>query len=85
MKKTANKQEYKALLATLHEARLLAGITQVELAKKLGKTQSFVSKCEKGERRLDVIQLRRICHILGMTLPQLIARFEKRLKKEQSS
>ncbi len=85
MRKLASKSEYDALVATLYEVRQAAGITQVELAKKLGKTQSFVSKCEKGERRLDVIQLRRICHILGLTLPTFVSRFEKRLKKGKSS
>ena len=47
---------YKALLATLIEAREAAGLTQVELAGRLGATQSFVSKCERGERRLDVVE-----------------------------
>jgi len=41
----------------LRQARTAAGLTQVEVARRLGKTQSFVSKCESGERRVDVVEL----------------------------
>ena len=48
---------YKQFLACLRAARLEAGFTQSAAAKALGKPQSFVSKCESGERRVDVIEL----------------------------
>ncbi len=50
--------EYQALLRRLKKARQEAGLTQEQVAKKLGKPQSFVSKCEAGERRIDVLELR---------------------------
>ena len=50
-------KEYKAFLIRLKEARESAGLTQVQVALKLKKPQSFVSKGESGERRLDVIEL----------------------------
>jgi transcriptional regulator with XRE-family HTH domain len=48
---------YKRLLKQLRTARGLAGLTQGEVAAALNRPQSFVSKCESGERRIDVIEL----------------------------
>lgn len=45
--------------------RKAAGITQVELAERLGKPQSFASKVERGERRLDVIEFCQVAEALG--------------------
>ena len=42
----------------LRQARLDAGLTQVEVAQALDKPQSYVSKCESGERRVDIVELR---------------------------
>ena len=50
-------QEYQELLNRLRTARLAAGLTQEEVAERLGKHQSFVSRSETGERRMDVIEL----------------------------
>lgn len=52
-----HKPRYKAMLKRLREARIAAGLTQVEVAKALQRTQVFVSKCESGERRIDPIDL----------------------------
>jgi transcriptional regulator with XRE-family HTH domain len=48
---------YKEMLRRIREARKAAGLTQVEVAKALRKTQAFVSKCELGERRIDPLDL----------------------------
>ena len=48
---------YKLFLTRLRQARTEAGLSQVEVAKKLRRPQSFVSKCESGERRVDVVEL----------------------------
>jgi transcriptional regulator with XRE-family HTH domain len=53
-KDKAYQQAYKCFLARLVEARKQAGLTQVEVAKQLGKAHSFISKCELGERRVDI-------------------------------
>jgi transcriptional regulator with XRE-family HTH domain len=79
MEKSVHSREYAVLLELLREARRAAGVTQVELAARLKKSQSFVSKVEVGETRLDVIQLRAICGALGTTLPEFVARMEARL------
>lgn len=63
----------------LKEARLRAKLTQIELAQRLDETQSFVSKCERGERRLDLVQLRAFCKPLGITLSNFVAEFDRRL------
>jgi transcriptional regulator with XRE-family HTH domain len=50
---------YRQFLRRLRAAREEAGLTQVEVAKALRRPQSFVSKCESGERRVDVVELER--------------------------
>lgn len=57
--------EYKLFVQTLVQARQDAGLTQTDLALRLDKPQSFVSKYENGERRLDVIEFLDLCNVLG--------------------
>lgn len=83
MEKSVFTGEYTVLLDLLKECRRDANVTQVELAERLGQSQSFVSKVERGERRLDVIQLRTICRILGTNLPDFISELESRLTSKQ--
>jgi transcriptional regulator with XRE-family HTH domain len=83
MEKTIYSREYGVVLRLLREARTKAGITQVELAKKLRQTQSFVSKIERGDRRLDIVQLRTLCRIFGLTLVEFVERLEKELKSRE--
>jgi transcriptional regulator with XRE-family HTH domain len=49
--------KYKRFLGRLRAARREAGLTQAQVARALGQTQSFVSKCESGERRVDIVEL----------------------------
>lgn len=83
MEKSIYTREYIALTRLLCEARETSGVTQVELAEKLGQSQSFVSKYERGERRLDVIQLRTVCLALGLTLPEFAERLERSLRSRK--
>ena len=82
MEKTIYTREYGTVLRLLREAREQAGITQVELAKKLKQTQSYVSKIERGDRRIDLIQLRTICQILKTNLRDFVERLERELSSE---
>jgi transcriptional regulator with XRE-family HTH domain len=50
-------------LQRLRQARKDAGLTQVEVARRLGRTQSFVTKAERGERRLDVVELKAFARV----------------------
>jgi DNA-binding transcriptional regulator YiaG len=79
MEKSVFTHEYRVFLRLFRETREAANLTQVQFAKKLGQSQSFVSKCERGERRLDVVQLRTICKVLGTSLTEFAEEFERRL------
>jgi len=57
LKKSIYSERYRRFLALLVSERKKTGVTQLVLSKALGKPQSFVSKIETGERRLDVIEL----------------------------
>jgi len=71
-----HKTDRKNLLLLLKEIRLNADITQLQLAKRLGQHQSFVSKYESGERRLDILELRNVCEAVGITLGEFAERLE---------
>jgi transcriptional regulator with XRE-family HTH domain len=58
--------DYRRLVAKLVEARLDANLTQVQVARQLKRHQSFVSKYEKLERRLDIVEFLRISRIVGL-------------------
>lgn len=62
------------LRQALRRVRLEAGLRQVDLAERLGQPQSFVSKYENGERRLDVIELEEVCESCGITLMNFVQR-----------
>jgi transcriptional regulator with XRE-family HTH domain len=84
MRKTLTSKDYALFLALLKEGRLKAGISQKELAEKLNATQSFISKCERGERRIDVLELRIWCDALGLNLSSFIANLDKELSGEKT-
>ena len=81
MEKSIHSARYAVLLKVLRQARVRAGLTQAELARKIGETQTFVSKCERGERRIDVIELRTFCRAFGMSLNQFVSALEKTIKR----
>lgn len=81
MEKSIYSPEYEVLLEVLRTLRIESGVTQVELAARLKQSQSYVSKVERGDRRLDLVQLRTICLTLGSTLPEFVEAFEQRLKE----
>ena len=74
MEKSIYSEEYRRLCAVLRELRLAAGLTQIQVAARLDVPQSFVSKYEAGERRLDVIELRYVAEALGTSLSTILER-----------
>ncbi len=83
MEKSIHSAGYAMFLKVLRKAREDAGLTQTQLAQRIGETQTFVSKCERGERRVDVVELRTFCQAFGLNLKQFVAVLERsmRLKK----
>lgn len=68
----------------LRDLRIEKEFTQVQLSETLGMPQSFVSKYETGERRLDFIEVRAVCHSLNVSLSSFVKKFEARLPKSKS-
>ncbi len=64
----AYQNAYKNFLSRLIEARKQAGLTQVDVAQRLGKAHSFISKCELGERRVDFVELQQLARIYNKDL-----------------
>jgi transcriptional regulator with XRE-family HTH domain len=79
MEKSIFTSEQTALENALKQLRLGAGLRQEDLATRLNEPQSFVSKYESGERRLDLIELRQVCQAVGVTLLDFVQRFEEQL------
>jgi len=57
--------EYMQMVGRLRAARKTAGLTQAQVAQRLSKPQSYVSKIEKAERRIDPVELARFAHLYG--------------------
>jgi transcriptional regulator with XRE-family HTH domain len=80
MKKKVYIAQRSCLVNLLREMRVEAGLTQVDLAERIERDQTFVSKYESGQRRLDALELREICQAIGITLEEFARRLEKALK-----
>ncbi len=72
MRKSIYNSDYNSFLTLLIKARKEIGLTQSELAAKLNKPQSFVSKYESGERRIDVIEFIEISNVLKIAPDKII-------------
>ena len=81
MEKSIYSNDYALFLRHLKETRKKAGVTQEQLAERVGQTQSFISKVERGERRLDVVELRAFCKALGVSFPSFVTQFDKLLTR----
>lgn len=92
MTQSTHNPDYQLLLAVLKTARKRVGVSQVELALRLGNTQTFVSKCERGERRIDAVELVEFAEALGVEplgllgeyLEQRAARLRPRSRKSSA-
>jgi transcriptional regulator with XRE-family HTH domain len=77
--KSLRSREHRCVIAVLVATRKTAGVTQHELAKRLKKPQSYVSKYETGERRLDVPEFIRVARCLRVDPAALIAQIAQAL------
>jgi len=82
VKKNIRLNQQKKLLVLLRGVRVEAGLTQSELASRLGTDQTFISKYESGERRLDILELREVCQVIGIDFVAFIRRLDKDLNSE---
>lgn len=73
---------YEIFVDCLKDFRFQSKMTQQELASLLGYAQSYISKYEQGQKRLDIVEIRNICNILGISLVEFVTEYESRLKKE---
>lgn len=75
MSKSIYDEEYRRLIDAIRAARKAAGVTQQELAARLGRPQSFVAKVEGYERRLDIVEFLHLCRALGADPARFFADF----------
>ena len=83
MEKSICTTQQKKFQALLRQVRRDAGLRQEDLARILGEPQSFISKYENGERRLDILEVREICKAIGIPLEDFIRRLEMDLSCEE--
>lgn len=83
MKRTNKETQNEKLLRLLKGIRQERGIRQTELADRLGVPQSFVSKYESGDRRLDILELRKVCEAIGIPFEEFIRELEENLNETQ--
>ena len=77
MAKSVFTEDYEGFRLLLIKARNSAGLTQIDLARKLARPQSFVSKYERGERRLDVIEFLEVASAIGIDPPHFIRKLQE--------
>jgi transcriptional regulator with XRE-family HTH domain len=73
----AAKSEEDRLRSLLRRVRTEAGLRQSDLAERMGRPQSFVSKYESGERELSFLEVRDVCRAAGLAFPEFVRRFER--------
>ena len=84
MERITSPAEQKKLQTLLRQVRLEAGLTQAGVAAKLGRPQSFVSKYETGERRLDFVETVVLCEALDVDVVQFAASYVADLTKARA-
>ena len=72
MPKSIHDQRYIEVISLMRQAREASGRTQGEIAQMLGRPQSYISKVETCERRIDVIELLQLCRVVGITLAEIL-------------
>ncbi len=85
MTRSVFSERYRTLCRLLVEARKKRGLTQTEVAAKLRRPQSFVSKYESGERRLDVVEFIEVAAILGTDGESILRELEGKAAKRGAS
>lgn len=83
IEKSVFTDEYEHFLKRLKEARKARRLTQQDVADRLRHHQAFVSRCESGDRRMDVIELRAYCRALGVSFRDFVGELDDELDKDE--
>jgi transcriptional regulator with XRE-family HTH domain len=83
MPKPVFSKPYKVFLQHFRDVRRGAGLTQEEVARRTKYTQSFISKCERGERRIDIIELMQFCRAFGIAPAAFVRGLESKMKTHE--
>ena len=79
MKKSIHDVQYQTFVKLLRDTRLAKGVTQEQLASLLNLTQGIISKIESCERRVDLIEARKICAALEINFLEFISKLEEEI------
>lgn len=85
MARSLHSYPYEVFRKMLVEARQASGLTQVQVANALGKPQSYVSKCEQGERRLDFAEFVAVAGVLGIDIAHFVEEYKAAAQGEAVS
>lgn len=83
--RSPHRPENVLLAGMLQDARLQAGLTQGEVASQLGMAQTFISKIEVLERKIELVVVRDLCRIYGVDFSDFIDAFELALRKGKAT
>lgn len=84
MPKSTFTTEYDAFCRLLRQVREEAGLSQNLAAKRMGVPQAWLSKCEHGQRRMDVLELWRVCEVVGIAPEEFMRRLGEALRELKS-
>lgn len=76
MTRALHSHTYKRLRRSLQQARADAGMTQAQVAARMRRPQSFVSKIENGERHINVVEFIQLCRAIGVAPSDVMAQFD---------
>ncbi|MBM3130226.1 MAG: helix-turn-helix transcriptional regulator [Chloroflexi bacterium] len=83
MPKSIHQEDYAFFLRHLRAIREQSGLTQEQVADEMGVTQTFISKCERGERRMDLLEVRKYCRTMRVPFGKFVADLERKLNREK--
>ncbi len=81
--KNIHNYDYKQLLTALVDHRKLQKLTQVQVAEHLHKPQSYISKIEQGERRIDILEFVKLCNAINASPCFLLEKMDPIISQEK--
>lgn len=72
MGRTIRTKEYAVFIERMKKARLESGLRQIDVAKKMKRPQSYISRVESGEYRLDILEVKRFAQLYGKSIEYFV-------------